>query len=429
LEEADKKAAYYEARYKKLSKDNPFRRSTLSSIYYCWATTRAVMCLNNDVYDFDIYFEKLSLCYSKPIDPGYLIIRTPGPWVCTVGSSRKGAPEDFINAIVRSGVHVQKCFINFETGLDDLARGELKYYQGDIQTAESFIARGINRAHEMKKSEIIHRALFYTMRIAVMQGDYDKAQKALNDMKVNLNDVWYFNRYIDYDISLCWFYCTLGQPDKSPDWLKENFSLYAHACFIENYSNQMKGRYCYTTRNYSRLLSYIHNMKQRESFLFGRIEMLVMEACIHYKMKNTEKAYSALEEVYNTASPNDIITPFIELGKDMRTLTSFAIKQNGSIPKSWLEDINRKSASYAKRLAHVSTGFKQANGITSNIVITPREKEILTDLSHGLSRTEIAASRNLSINTVKMLVNNVYSKMGAENLADAIRIATEKKIL
>jgi len=229
-------------------------------------------------------------------------------------------------------------------------------------------------------------------------------------------------------------------PDKSPDWLKENFSLYAHASFIENYANQMKARYSYAARNYSQLLSYIHNMKQRESYLFGRIEMLAIEACIHYKMKNTEKAYITLLEAYNTASPNNIITPFIELGKDMRTLTSFALKKANpknkdadmelnSIPKSWLEEINRKSASYAKRLAHFITNYKQANGITDKIVISPREREILTDLSHGLSRTEIAASRNLSINTVKMLINNVYMKLGAENLADTIRIATEKKIL
>ena len=57
------------------------------------------------------------------------------------------------------------------------------------------------------------------------------------------------------------------------------------------------------------------------------------------------------------------------------------------------------------------------------------ESEILTDLSHGLSRAEIAASRNLSINTVKMLVNNVYMKLGAENLAEAIRIASERKFI
>ena len=53
----------------------------------------------------------------------------------------------------------------------------------------------------------------------------------------------------------------------------------------------------------------------------------------------------------------------------------------------------------------------------------------MADLSHGLSRSEIAANRDLSINTVKMAINTIYSKLGARNLADLIRIAVERKII
>jgi LuxR family maltose regulon positive regulatory protein len=142
-----------------------------------------------------------------------------------------------------------------------------------------------------------------------------------------------------------------------------------------------------------------------------------------------------LQEAYDTASPNEIVMPFIELGKDMRTLSSAALKDykgdalKGAIPQSWLENINRKAASYAKHQAHVAAEYGQNHRITGNIPISPREADILADLSHGLSRAEIAASRNLSINTVKMVIGNVYSKLGAENLADLIRIATERKMI
>jgi len=131
-----------------------------------------------------------------------------------------------------------------------------------------------------------------------------------------------------------------------------------------------------------------------------------------------------------TASPNEIVMPFIELGKDMRTLTSAALKEPGvKIPRSWLEDINRKSASYAKRRTHIITEYKKAHGLTDDIVFTPREKDVLADLAHGLSRPEIAANRSLSINTVKMVINHIYMKLGAENLAELIRIATERKLI
>jgi LuxR family maltose regulon positive regulatory protein len=214
------------------------------------------------------------------------------------------------------------------------------------------------------------------------------------------------------------------------DWLKENFTPYAHAAFIENSGNQVKARYYFLTRDYPPLLSYIHEMKQRESYLFGRLEMLAIEACVHYKMKDKVAAFAVLQEAYEAASPNEIVMPFIELGKDMRTLTSAALKESKCpIPKPWLENIYRKSASYAKHQAHVAAEFGQTHRITGNIPISPREADILADLSHGLSRAEIAANRNLSVNTVKMVIGNIYSKLGAENLADLIRIATERKMI
>jgi LuxR family maltose regulon positive regulatory protein len=429
-QEAIKKAEYYEAKFLQLSENDPFKKSSLSSIYYCWGITRGTMCLSTHIYDFDIFFEKQSKCYSTPIDPGKVVLVSPGPWACIVGDSKKGTIHEYLEALKRSVEHFSRCYINSEDGRYDLAYGEFKFYQGDINTAESHITHSLNRAREKKMPEIMHRALFYTLRISVLQGNYTKTQQALKEMKTLLDDPGYFNRFTDHDITLCWYYFVLNQPEKIPDWFKENFSLYADACFVENYANQMKARYCFMTRNYHSVLSYIQDMKQRESFLFGRIEMLAIEACIHYKMKNKEKAYNTFVEAYNESCPNNITMPFIELGKDMRTLSVFALNNNNEdIPKSWLEEINRKSASYAKRLAHIATEYKKASGIANNIAISPRESEILMDLSQGLSRTEISISRNLSINTVKMLVNNVYMKLGAENLAEAIRIATERKLL
>jgi DNA-binding NarL/FixJ family response regulator len=98
------------------------------------------------------------------------------------------------------------------------------------------------------------------------------------------------------------------------------------------------------------------------------------------------------------------------------------------MPKAWLEDINRRSASYAKRRFHVITEYRHANPRESFFIFTPREAEIFNDLSHRLSRAEIAAHNKLSINTVKMVINNMYQKTGAENLADLIRIVTERKM-
>jgi len=428
-EEADKKAAYYEDMFLKMPDGLPFRRSSLTSVYYCWSIVRVGLNMKTDVYDFHVYIEKLSKCYPKPIDPGNLIARSPNPWLCAVSASRKGSLFDYLGALKQSVESMSKCYISFENGEDDLALGEIKFYQGDMQLSESFITIAMNTMRRTNYMEMSHRALFYTLRIAFFQGDYAKSEKTLNDMKLNLSNLKYYNRFNDYDVSLCWYYCALGLAEKSPDWLKENFYPFIGTRFGENFANQVKARYCYAMRNYSHLLSHINETKKHVLYLFGRIELLAMEACIHYKLKNKEKSIAALQEAYDEAIGNEIIMPFIELGKDMRTLTASALKTpECKIPAQWLEEIYKKSTTYAKHLAHVTTKYKHAKGITEFASISPREKEVLADLSHGLSRSEIAENRNLSINTVKVLINSIYMKLGAENLADAIRIISERKL-
>jgi LuxR family maltose regulon positive regulatory protein len=428
--QSEELAKYYEKKYLKLPKDDPFRQRTLGILYYLWAFLRGLMSAIDDDYDFDVYVEKFCECIPKPFNVGMFSNHNPGPWIICAGSAHKGALEKYLGALSRTVGHMSRYFGGSWNGVYELARGEILFFQGDIGAAEPLITNALARSREVKQDEMTYWALFYSLRIAVVQGDYPKAECIIRDLKAQLYHSEYTNRYFTYDTALAWYYYILGLPEKVPEWLHENFSPYFHTGSTENFANQIKARFCYMTRAYPLLLSYIEGMKMRESFLFGRVEMLAIEACVHYKMKDRQKAFAALLEAYKTAEPNNLVMPFIELGKDMRTLTGAALKESGSsIPSPWLENLNRKSASYAKQQSHVTAEYRRINGIIGTAPLSTRETEILTDLSHGLSRTEIAASRDLSVNTVKMVINNIYNKLGTENLATLIRIAVERKLI
>jgi len=435
---------YYEVKFLKLPEPQPsphagegsplepdtIKKRTMTRLYICWTYIRCLMSVTDDIFDFDTYIEK-ACKYVNEEDSGKLDIYYPGAWINFAGSARKGSPDDFIAVITRNHAHIQKSFMKgFMAGELELARGELDFYRGDISSAESHIVLAMKQARAEKQFGLMHRALLYTQRIAAAQGDFTLMEQTLKEIKAQTEETEYLNRFMDYDISLSWYYCFLGLPEKAADWLKEDFMPYSHAASIDNFGNQIKARFFYSTRDFAPLLAYIEEMKTRESFLFGRIEMLALEACIHYKLKNKEKAFSVFEAAYKDAQPNGILTPFIEMGKDTRTLAASILKESRKvIPAPWLEEINRKSASYAKRRTHVIAEYMQANRITDNPAITPRESDILGDLSQGLSRSEIASSRSLSINTVKMVINSLYYKLGAQNLADLIRIATKRKLI
>jgi len=421
---------YYEEKFLKLPEDNA-RNRTLAQLYVCWTYVRSLMITTDDIIDTEIYMAKADKYISNLDGPGKFGPYHPGTWSNYVGSSRKGSTDEFVAAVIRIGKSISRNFYEiFMMGQLELIQGELGFYRGDVNSALPLLTLSVKEARSGKQFSFMYKALFYTLRIAVSQGNFALAEQALKEIKAQLDETAYLHRFIDYDIAISWYYCFLGMPEKTTEWLQEDFSSYIHAAFIENFGNQIKARFCYATSNFAPLLAYIEEMKARESILFGRIEMLTMEACVHYKMKNKKKALSSLAEAYENAQPNDILMPFIELGKDMRTLTAVALKHTGNkIPKSWLEDVNRRAASYAKRRTHVIAEYKKAYGISDGIVLSPREAEILTDLSHGLSRVEIATNRKLSVNTVKMVINMLYTKVGAENLADLIRIAVEQKLI
>ena len=77
----------------------------------------------------------------------------------------------------------------------------------------------------------------------------------------------------------------------------------------------------------------------------------------------------------------------------------------------------------------MAAAYRKANGLEGDVKLTAREIDILSDLYHGLSRSEIAINRDLSINTVKSTLGILYSKLGAENTHDAIRIALDQKLI
>ena len=423
-------AEYYEAKFLKLPEENDFRNRTLCALYYSWGFLRRMLSQIDDCYDFDRYFEKSMRFLPKQVDMNKFADHCPGFWINAAGSSRKGAPEEYIGALTRTVSMVSKSLKGFMSGEDELARGELLFYRGDTIAALPYITRALSLARENKQFEVVHRALLYSMRLAVTEGNFTAMEQAIKETEAQLKENGYTRRFINYDLSLSLYYYLLGLAEKTPEQFKQDFSAYSHSAFIENSGNQIKARFCFLTRQYPPLLSYIREMKQRESYLFGRVEMLAMEACIHYKMKNKPKAMEVLLEAYNTASPNGLLMPFVELGKDMRTLTGVMLKEpDSTIPKAWLEKISRKSATYAKHQSSILKEYRSANPLEDTIVFSQRQEEILADLSRGLSRADIASSRKLSENTVKMIITNIYDKLEAENRADLIRIAVKRKVI
>ena len=431
LEEASELAENYAKEYESRP-DSPSKFRALFGIYYAWGLLRLAMCPYTGKYDFDKYFRK-SGEYSKKspfTEYGSSTNQSLGSWAIIIGESRSGAPEEYIEAVARSVPYISGALNGNMCGFDDLARGELCYFRREISDAEKHLKQALDKARQNKQYDIQNRALFYLMQNSFSRGDLVAATAALKSMEKLLCEKNYIIRYTTYDVAVGFYHLLLGQPELVPGWLKGDFSVSAHPALVENYCNRAKAIYHYQTRQYAPLLALIDNDRDKQITLFGKIGMAVLAALSFYQLKRRSEAMEAFRKVYDLAAPNRIIMPIIQYGKDMRTLTASALRDNNcSIPKEWLDDINRKASAFAKKQSHMISEYYAANNIKEEISLTKREKEILKDLSQGLSRTEIATCNNISVNTVKMLINIIYDKLYVNNLADAIRVAVTQKIV
>ena len=431
LAESDELARKYIKEYE-ARPDSPEKNNALARIYGTWAVLKMMMCGNTEVYDFDVCFMKQREYYDKnPIKAyGPVTKMAVGSFALLIGTNRAGAPEEYIEALSRSIPHISHVLDGCFWGLDDLARGELFYLRRDLNSAEQFLKKALDKARAKKQYDIQNRSMLYLMHIAFSRGEIKTANSFLQQMEYLLDEKEYSSRYEAYDIACSYYYLALGQPEEIPDWLKGSFSAYAHPAFLESYANRVKAYYRFLTKGYDELLAFLRNAYKSQTLLIGRILFKALEALTLYHLKRKDEAISALTEAYILAEPNKIITPFTQFAKDMRTLTAAAQKdEKCTIPAAWLENINRKASAFARRTAHLISEIKADSSAGNELSLTKREIEILKDLSHGLSRSEIAVCQNTSVNTVKMNINIIYEKLHASNLVNAVRIAADRKII
>jgi len=429
--DAQRYAEYYEARG-----ESPERNSILCSIYLNWAILRLLMCTYTDIYDFNEYTKKMkryfnASSYDAIPSSSITLIYT---WVSLVGTNRLNAQEEFRKALSLFILDTNAITGCTFSGCDDLAYGELLFYQAKFDDAEQHIKRALDKVRSNTQYMTRKRALLYLMQIAFIRGEYESASKVFKDIEklLAIED----RREDDgirctlFDIASGFFHLTIGDAEEIPEWLKGDFAPYAHPSFLENFANQVKLQYHYQTRQYNALLAYIESTLEKPTVLFGKIELTVLKALSLYQLKQRSQAMEALLQAYTLAESNGIILPFIIYAKDMRTLTATTLRTNKTIlPSLWLKNINRKASTLAKRKTHLIAKYREVNNTEGEIKLTKRETEILKDIANGLSRSEIASSRDISVNTVKMVVNSIYDKLFANSMPDAIRIAVGRKII
>jgi len=392
-------------------------------------------CTESRDYNFAHFFERASHWYeiSGQMLRDQTVSAKIMPYACLIGHKDKGEPKAYINEVLKLVPFVSHILGGCLYGSEALTIAEVAFYRGEIGEAEKWAMSAHNKAKERGQDEIEFRALFYLMRIHLYHGRLARVVQVIDELDDLRGRSKSFDRSVLYEIILSWLYATLGEKDEIAGWVTSDFIIGEDEAYTMGLSDMAKMRYYLMSKEFGALASLIASRSGSSGlrrYLFGQIDVLVYEAVAAYHMKDPARAVSILEQAYELSAPNSLDMPFIELGNEMRTLASAATKQPGcKLPLVWLESIRSKAATYAKRLAAVRKDYTLQFGHEDELSLTVREKELLFDVAQGLSRTEIAMSRNLSANTVKAALKLIFEKLGAANTVDAVRIAAVRGLL
>jgi LuxR family maltose regulon positive regulatory protein len=411
----------------------------LSGCYKNMGFISLITCVGTRQYDFPRYFEKAQHYHSRtPHKTAGLRVGGLGSYVCRVGTPEKGEPERFIQAVARAIPFLDASMDGCYYGMDDLARAELAYFRGRLDEAERFALSSLAKSRERAQYEIESRSLFYLIRIHLAQGNYEQIREVLKSLDAQLKVTEYVHRQIYYDIISGWFYIQISQAAKLAPWLKSDFEESELNSLIHGTEILVRTKWYLGEKRYPVALAALAALGEKENpyglraFLLGKITMKVLEAICLKETGEKAASLEALTEAYGMAEPNALDMCFIEIGKDTRNLMEMALREKSCrIPRPWLEKIRRGASTHAKRLFEAASQFRERRytAASRGSELSPRELAVLIRLSQGLTREEIAGDSQISINTVKSVIKSIYNKLGAVNLADAIRIAVSRGIL
>jgi LuxR family maltose regulon positive regulatory protein len=368
----------------------------------------------------------------RPRDPA--IIASINAYTCRAGDAARGGPERYIAELDAAEPHLMATLGGAFAGFTDIARMELAFYRMELEDAEMFAHRALFKAQKWREYEALNRALLYLLRLYVAMGNYEGVEEVFKLLDNILQTTDYRYRYFFYDIVTGWFFAHIGEPRRIAAWLKKDFEERHFNSVMSGMETQVRIKWFMAEENYTAALACMESQESRGvgAFLFGRVTIWILRAIGQYRTGDTARALAALEKAYLLAEPNALDMPFVEMGEPLRLLAGEALKAGTTaIPPGWLEMIRRSASAYGKRFATAAARFRGGVKDTApaGIFLSRREQAVLSGLSQGLTREEIAGDENLTLNTVKALITGLYDKLGAINRADAIRIAAEMGII
>lgn len=317
-------------------------------------------------------------------------------------------------------------------GVEYLSAAILEYYKYNLTKSQEYTFEAIYMARQKEQHDIICNAYFLLMQINTTKGNYNTLVNYMKQLREYVQD---FNIHLSIlDIAESWFFIKVGKRENVARWLlNDSLNSRIYPPISIGRDRLIRANYFLEERRYNELINFSKELDKlylEKGLWLELIFTRIFKALALYYVGNIAECVVLFRSIYRIVNKVDFIMQLVEMGKHTCNMIEGIRKINDyGIPDVWLDNIYTKASTYTKRQAFIKSKYNSGINREVNILLTNREKEILNDLCQGLTRKEISVSLDISINTVKSMLQNIYSKLGAANSADAVRIAIQMKFI
>ena len=323
---------------------------------------------------------------------------------------------------------VEKVLRRYGAGLADIAFGESLFEKGEESSYElmMLLNRGLLKAETGGTEELCFVAKGLMARIYVSQGEMPAARKLIQAFEETMKAKG--KRHLLPNIKALQIRFALMQGDVSSaeQWMKTD----APDEKVQFYTIQ---RFCYLTK----VRCYIQQERFMEALtLLGRltefakmmertydaIESGLLTAIALFRMGGTDRWKGILQEALQSAAEFGFVRVFSEEGAAIKPLLEEA-------------DLTQLDPNYADRLIKAvraqAVYYPSYLRLEKNLLepLSKTEQEVLRLIVRGMKNHEIADFLEISPNTVKFHIKNLYGKMGVENRIQAVSAAKQHRLV
>ncbi len=318
---------------------------------------------------------------------------------------------------------------------------EVLYEWNEIKTAAEHTAKGLEICGAGRNEEFESYGLVTLAQVKEAQGDsasaFDLVQRAAalaRKRNVNLEMIYIAARRIRVLVTQGWIDDAAQVVSELPPEDATAFDTDKPLAFITHAASTARARVLIARREWGQAAQSLETLcgRAQANYEVGvLIEALALLSIAQQAQGHLVQATTTLARALSLAEPEGYVRTFVDLGEPMAELIARIRDEGGRSPT--LRPLAGVKE-YAGKIAGAFGGEASIHPSSfilhpSGALLSERELAVLRLMAEGLSNQEIADRLVVAVSTVKTHINNIYSKLGAENRIQALARARERRLL